>query len=64
MIISEKAKSNSAFYYEVCMLKILSAMGYLNEKYLGQIINLKKVTSTELFRDSYKGLKTKLWISV
>ncbi len=40
MIISEKAKSNSAFYYEVCMLKILSAMGYLNEKDLNAIIKI------------------------
>jgi hypothetical protein len=40
MIISEKAKSNSAFYYEVCMLKILSAMGYLNEKDLNGIIKI------------------------
>lgn len=40
MIISEKAKSNSAFYYEVCMLKILSAMGYLNEQDLNGIIKI------------------------
>lgn len=40
MIISEKVKSNSAFYYEVCMLKILSAMGYLNEKDLNGIIKI------------------------
>lgn len=40
MIISEKAKSNSAFYYEVCMLKILSTMGYLNEKDLNGIIKI------------------------
>lgn len=40
MIISEKAKSNSAFYYEVCMLKILSAMGYSNEKDLNGIIKI------------------------
>lgn len=40
MIISEKAKSNSAFYYEVCMLKILSAMGYLNEKDLNGIVKI------------------------
>ncbi len=40
MIISEKAKSNSAFYYELCMLKILSAMGYLNEKDLNGIIKI------------------------
>lgn len=40
MIISEKAKSNSAFYYEVCMLKILSAMGYLNEKDINGIIKI------------------------
>lgn len=40
MIISEKAKSNSAFYYEVCMLKLLSDMGYLNEKDLNAIIKI------------------------
>lgn len=40
MIISEKTKSNSAFYYEVCMLKILSDMGYLNEKDLNGIIKI------------------------
>lgn len=40
MNISEKTKSNSAFYYEVCMLKILSDMGYLNEKDLNGIIKI------------------------
>ncbi len=40
MIISEKTKSNSAFYYEVCMLKLLSDMGYLNEKDLNGIIKI------------------------
>lgn len=40
MIISEKTKSNSAFYYEVCMLKLLSDMGYLNEKNLNGIIKI------------------------
>lgn len=40
MIISEKAKSNNAFYYEVCMLKLLSDMGYLNEKDLNAIIKI------------------------
>lgn len=40
MIFSEKAKSNSAFYYEVCMLKLLSDMGYLNEKDLNAIIKI------------------------
>ena len=37
MIFPEKAKSYSAFYYEVCMLKLLSDMGYLNEKDLNAI---------------------------
>ncbi len=40
MIISEKTKSNSAFYYEVCMLKLLSDMGYLNKKDLNGIIKI------------------------
>lgn len=40
MIVSEKTKSNSAFYYEVCMLKLLSDMGYLNEKDLNAIIKI------------------------
>ena len=40
MIFSEKAKSNNAFYYEVCMLKLLSDMGYLNEKDLNAIIKI------------------------
>lgn len=40
MIVSEKTKSNSAFYYEVCMLKLLSDMGYLNEKDLNAIIRI------------------------
>ena len=40
MIFSEKAKSNNAFYYEVCMLKLLSDMGYLNEKDLKHLFEL------------------------
>ncbi len=40
MIVSEKTKSNSAFYYEVCMLKLLSDMRYLNEKDLNAIIRI------------------------
>lgn len=40
MIFSEKAKSNNAFYYEACMLKLLSDMGYLNEKDLNAIIKI------------------------
>lgn len=40
MIFSEKAESNSAFYYELCMLKLLSDMGYLNEKDLNAIIKI------------------------
>lgn len=40
MIISEKAKSNSAFYYEVCMLRLLYNMGYLNEQDLNGIIKI------------------------
>lgn len=40
MIFSEKAKSNSAFYYEVCMLRLLSDMGYLNEKDLTGIVKI------------------------
>lgn len=43
MIFSEKAKSNSAFYYEVCMLKLLFDMGYLNEKDLNGIIKIASV---------------------
>lgn len=40
MIVSEKPKSNSAFYYEVCILKLLSDMGYLNEKGLNGLIKI------------------------
>lgn len=40
MITSEKTKSNSAFYYEVCVLKLLSNMGYLNEKDLNGIVKI------------------------
>lgn len=40
MIISEKTKSNNAFYYEVCMLKLLSDMRYLNEKDLKGIVKI------------------------
>ena len=40
MIDYEKAKSNSAFYYEVCMLRLLYDMGYLNKKDLNGIIKI------------------------
>lgn len=40
MIAYEKEKSNSAFYYEVCMLRLLSDMGYLNEKDLKGIVKI------------------------
>lgn len=40
MIITENGKANNAFYYEVCMLKLLSNMGYLNEKDLNGIIKI------------------------
>lgn len=40
MIDYEKTKSNSAFYYEVCMLRLLYNMGYLNEKDLNGIIKI------------------------
>lgn len=40
MIDYEKAKSNSAFYYEVCMLRLLYNMGYLNEQDLNGIIKI------------------------
>lgn len=36
----EKTKSNNAFYYEVCMLRLLFSMGYLNEKDLNGIIKI------------------------
>lgn len=40
MIAYEKEKSNNAFYYEVCMLKLLADMGYLNEKDLTGIVKI------------------------
>lgn len=40
MIAYKKEKSNSAFYYEVCMLRLLADMGYLNEKDLNAIIKI------------------------
>lgn len=40
MIAYEKEKSNNAFYYEVCMLKLLDDMGYLNEKDLNGIVKI------------------------
>ncbi len=40
MIAYKKEKSNSAFYYEVCMLRLLADMGYLNEKDLNGIIKI------------------------
>lgn len=40
MIAYEKEKSNNAFYYEVCMLKLLADMGYLNEKDLNGIVKI------------------------
>ncbi len=40
MIFSEKAESNSAFYYELCMLKLLFDMGYLNEKDIKGIVKI------------------------
>lgn len=40
MIAYEKEKSNNAFYYEVCMLKLLADMGYFNEKDLNGIVKI------------------------
>lgn len=44
MIDYEKSKSNSAFYYEVCMLRLLYDMGYLNEK---DLIGIVKIASDD-----------------
>lgn len=40
MIAYKKEKSNSAFYYEVCMLRLLADMGYLNENDLNEIVKI------------------------
>lgn len=40
MNVSENTKSSSAFYYEVCMLKLLFDMGFLNEKELNGIVKI------------------------
>lgn len=40
MIAYKKEKSNSAFYYEVCMLRLLADMGYLNENDLNGIVKI------------------------
>ena len=40
MKIYEKPKNDSAFYYEVCMLRMLASMGYLNEEELNGIIRI------------------------
>lgn len=40
MIAYEKEKSNNAFYYEVCMLKLLADMEYLNGKDLTGIVKI------------------------
>ena len=38
MITAEKQKADSAFYYEVCLLRLLGEMGYLDEKALDGIV--------------------------
>lgn len=40
MNVSENTKSSSAFYYEVCMLKLLFDMEFLNEKELNGIVKI------------------------
>lgn len=40
MIISENKKKDNAFYYEVCMLRILAGMGYLNDADLKGIVQI------------------------
>ena len=40
MNVREQPKGNSAFYHEVCILRLLANMGYLNEKDLIGIIKI------------------------
>lgn len=40
MITAEKEKADSAFYYEVCLLRLLREMGYLDEKALDGIVQI------------------------
>lgn len=40
MITAEKEKADSAFYYEVCLLRLLGEMGYLDEKALDGIVQI------------------------
>ena len=34
MIMAEKPKADNAFYHEICLLRLLAQMGYLDEKAL------------------------------
>ena len=36
----EKAKENAALYYEICLLRLLCKMGYLDAKALNGIIRI------------------------
>ena len=38
----EKEKNRSMLYYEICLLRLLSQMGYLDEKALNGIVRIAK----------------------
>ena len=38
----EKEKNRSMLYYEICLLHLLSQMGYLDEKALNGIVRIAK----------------------
>ena len=39
-MMAEKAKADNAFYYEICLLRLLGQMGYLDEKALCGIVKI------------------------
>ncbi|MGN0498389.1 MAG: hypothetical protein ACI4F6_04955 [Acutalibacteraceae bacterium] len=40
MITAEKEKADSAYYHEVCLLRLLGQMGYLDQKALNGIAQI------------------------
>lgn len=40
MIIAEKPKADNAFYHEICLLRLLGQMGYLDGKALNGIAQI------------------------
>lgn len=49
-----KMQANSAFYYEVCMLRTLARMGYLDSNELNGVIQIAvKDYGTNLLMEKY-----------